>query len=159
MPPGHGGDHAANQPPGSDSGLPASTVQAHSAIEVSRGIEVALVEPQQQAPQVGLACVAAGPGEHFHDDRLRDSDRSVGRDEFREAQAQLQAIVDDLGRQRPRPPRVRAGEHQGPRDGGVTAVELEGEATTERQSDHMRSLQPEGVDEGGEAVGEVRQRE
>ena len=85
MPPGDGRNHAVNQAAGRDTGLPAPAVDEHGAVEVGSGIEAAETESQQQTAQVGLAGVAAGPGEHLHNHWFSDGDRPVGRDELAEA--------------------------------------------------------------------------
>ena len=62
MPPGDGGDHAVDQAPWRDTGLPASPVDARGALEVGGWVELVQVEPQQQAAQVRFPGIGARPG-------------------------------------------------------------------------------------------------
>ena len=78
---GDGGDHAVDQASWGDAGLAAAAVDAGGAVEVGDRVETAQVEAQQQAAQVGLPGVAAGARQDFHDHRLGDRDRAVGRDQ------------------------------------------------------------------------------
>lgn len=98
MPPGHCGDHAVNQPPRRDSDLAASAVDAYSTIEVSCRVEMIVVKPQEQTPQLGYTSVAASPGDDFHDHGLGHGDRAVRRDQLCEALVRLapgRAVVFD----------------------------------------------------------------
>ena len=63
-------------------GLPAPAEHAYGTVEIGAGIEGAEAESQQETAQVGLAGVAAGPGEHLHHHRFGDRDRAVGRDDL-----------------------------------------------------------------------------
>jgi hypothetical protein len=80
--PGDGGDQAVDQATGSDAGLAAAAVDAGGGVEVSDRVELAQAESQQEAAQVGFSGVAAGSGQDFHDHRLGDGDRTIGRDQL-----------------------------------------------------------------------------
>ena len=89
------------RPQGVMPACPALAVNSHGAVEVGDHIEAVQVEPQQKTAQISLAGIAACPGEHFHDHRLGDGDRAIGRDEFREApvgRAPGGPVVFDPGR-------------------------------------------------------------
>jgi hypothetical protein len=86
VPPGDGGDHAVNQAPRRDAGLPTSAVDAGGALEVGGRVEPVQVEPQQEASQIRFPGIGTRSGEHFHDHWLGDGDRAVGRDQFGQAE-------------------------------------------------------------------------
>src|SRR5258708_37986784 len=82
LPPGDGGDHAVDQPSWGYAGLPAPPVDSHGTVEVDGCVEMAEMESQQETAQIGLAGIAAGTREHFHDYWFGVGDRPLGRDEF-----------------------------------------------------------------------------
>jgi hypothetical protein len=57
--------------------LPAATEDAHRAVEVDDCVEAEQVEPQQQAPQIVLALLAACAAKDFHHHGLRDGKRAA----------------------------------------------------------------------------------
>jgi hypothetical protein len=82
VPPGDGGDHAVDQSAGRDACLPTAAVDACGALEVGNCVEAVQMEPQQKAAQIRLPGVAASSCQDFHDYRLGDGNRAVGRDQF-----------------------------------------------------------------------------
>src|SRR5215469_122560 len=83
--PGDGGDHAVDQPPRGDAGLPAAAVDTGCAVEVGGRIKAVQMEPEQKTAKINLPCVAARPGQDLHDDGLSDGDRAFGRDQLGQA--------------------------------------------------------------------------
>jgi hypothetical protein len=68
------------------------------------------------------------------------------------AQESPEALLGNVGGQRPGPSGVGAGEHKRPRDVGTSAVELDGQRRP-HEADDMRPVQAERRDEPGEAAG------
>ncbi len=81
MPPSDGGDHAIDQAPRRDANPPASAVDAGGTFEVSGRVELVQVESQQKTAQIRFPGRGARSGEHFHDHRLSDGDRTAGPDQ------------------------------------------------------------------------------
>ena len=67
----------------------------------------------------------------------------------------LEALGDDVGRQRARPARVGGCQRQRSRDLRVPSIELEGERATEGQPHDVWATQAESIDELSEAIGVV----
>ncbi len=81
-------DHAVDHPPGRDTGSSTAAVDANCGIEISGGVELKQIKPQQQSTQIGFPLVVACAGKHLHDDRLGYRDVAVSRDEL------CQALID-----------------------------------------------------------------
>ena len=75
------------------------------------------------------------------------------------SQVQPETLLDDFGRKGTGPARIGRHEDQRARNGGMPAVELEGEAAAPREAGDVRSSQTERRDERGETVGPVDQAE
>ena len=78
-------DHAVDHSTRGDARGTATTVDAHSAVEVGHGVKAQELEALQQPAQIGLSLLVARTGQHLHDDRLGDRHGTGGFDQFFEA--------------------------------------------------------------------------